>query len=319
MSRGVRFADDPPLSDEERTPVRTKPHLSPLDTSTPVTPTGPQAPTPPLSPISSNTDTTPTGPPAPTSPLTPTSPTTPATPGGRKRNRKSRSRAKKTQPVDPAKKRIERLGFKRYWVDQRENWTPIDESEETTGSGSIHPPPPAPGAFQMNERTYAEHVKKVRKRASGARRDGSGTYEDPEIVWLEKAPAKPAGRYEAILKICQDACRMMQQKRLWIRSLDHATTRTFTHTATHNGDGKRRRSAYPHITVYIGASFEYEYEGHLYIEYVLHPNGAPTRVPSRLGRPGVRRDDPKWLEQVVELWDRKFIRDRASNAGLLDT
>jgi hypothetical protein len=67
----------------------------------------------------------------------------------------------------------------------------------------------------------------------------------------------------------------------------------------------------------MGATFEFEYDGHVYCEYAKGWYG--DRIPVRLGRPGMRRDDPKWLERVVEVIDRKFLRDRARQAGFLDS
>jgi hypothetical protein len=190
MGRSVHFAQGPgdtSVSDEERTPVRTKPYFSPIDTGSPTTPTGPQVPTPPLSPTDTITPTAPTAPQASTPPISPGSPTTPATPASAvqaagKRNRKSRSRARKTEPVDPTKKRIETLGFKKYWVDQRGNRTPIHGSQDSSESDRVHPPPPQPEIIQMSARSYAKAVEKLRERASKAsHKDGSGTYDDPEV------------------------------------------------------------------------------------------------------------------------------------------
>jgi hypothetical protein len=71
----------------------------------------------------------------------------------------------------------------------------------------------------------------------------------------------------------------------------------------------------------MGATVEFEYDGHLYCEYehVEDADGYWVRVPVRLGRPGIRTDHPDWLEKVVEVLDRKFLRDKARQAGFLDS
>ncbi|KAL2843404.1 hypothetical protein BJX68DRAFT_270136 [Aspergillus pseudodeflectus] len=308
MSRSVRFRSQDSVRqttpDEELTPVATKPSVFPIDTSRPTTPTGPAGSeplTPPLSPSS------------PTSPTTPTAALQVGGKGGRKPRSRSQKRAETGEPV---KKWIRQRGFKKVWVDEKGRETDVEDTDEVPGVNSP-PLPPQPEVNKMSVRSYVDTVNDLRDKAAAARhRDGKGAYDDPEIIWLVAPPRGPPGRREGILKMCREACELMGTKRVWIRALDHATTRTITRT------GPRRtarpedytttiKAAFPHITVYMGASCAYEYEGHLYCLYERY------LVPRGLGRPDIDRSHPDWVKEVVEVLDRKFLRDRALQRGFV--
>ncbi|KAL2845914.1 hypothetical protein BJY01DRAFT_247428 [Aspergillus pseudoustus] len=168
---------------------------------------------------------------------------------------------------------------------------------------------------KMTEKGYSLAVKDLALRTKNSQRtDGTGTEDDPEIIWLCSAPTRDPRRVEGILKICREACKLKSTNRTWVRAIDHNTARTLTwsRTCTRRGVGVhvQHGPCDPHITVYMGESDQYDYEGHLYVYY-----GTKGRVPSGLGRPGVSTEHPDWVDFVVDVLDRRDLRERALRMG----
>ncbi|KAM3417430.1 hypothetical protein BST61_g5676 [Cercospora zeina] len=112
---------------------------------------------------------------------------------------------------------------------------------------------------------------------------GSGTLDDPKIVWKtsQPGPKKRPGWVEAVEAVCRDACIRAGLRAVWIRSLDHDTTQS------------GRITTDDHVTVYMSSEYkpdEYEYEGHVCVHY--DDLNKKTRIPSRMSSPS-ERWDPK--------------------------
>lgn len=104
----------------------------------------------------------------------------------------------------------------------------------------------------------------------------------------------------------------MKTTKIWIRKYDHGTTRTFTQTAR----GKIERTISeddPHITVYMGHSEDYLYEGHIYIGY----SKANPYIPARLAEPEERRFAKDGNKNPIPVLDRQGLRREAYAMGLL--
>ncbi|KAL4809868.1 hypothetical protein BDV18DRAFT_156247 [Aspergillus unguis] len=166
--------------------------------------------------------------------------------------------------------------------------------------------------IQMTVNGYVEAVKRVR--VMEIRREvGGGTVDDPTIRWTCHPKDNPYGRVAAIEALCRAACRVMRTSIIWVRWGDHSSTRTISVTADHRIQ-KTVGPDDPHITVYMGNSFEYDYEGHLYIAY----SKQNPRLPERLASPAERSHlKPDKTDDPICLTDRRGLRERAYRAGEL--
>ncbi|KAL3476674.1 hypothetical protein BJX99DRAFT_258224 [Aspergillus californicus] len=101
----------------------------------------------------------------------------------------------------------------------------------------------------------------------------------------ERAVYNLRRKEDGIEAICRQACAYTGSTIVWVRAIDHRTTQV---TSAPGRRGQRRviyEPSDPHITVYMGRSDEYDYEGHLYCAY---SRSAPS-VPTRLAEPRERR------------------------------
>ncbi|KAL4940978.1 hypothetical protein BDV06DRAFT_223580 [Aspergillus oleicola] len=165
---------------------------------------------------------------------------------------------------------------------------------------------------EMSPRNYARIVKKLRA-GEHHREVGAGTNEDPKIMWICEPNDNPDGRMEAVEALCREACKMKEVKKIWIRKEDHSTTRTFWASRTGHGDTQKAVSSCdPHLTVYMGNSLQYTYEGHIYVGYA-----GRSRIPSRLALDDDRKHIQPGDEEAVSLIDRTSLREAALRQGYL--
>ncbi|KAL4782885.1 hypothetical protein BJX76DRAFT_358518 [Aspergillus varians] len=166
-------------------------------------------------------------------------------------------------------------------------------------------------AIQMTVKGYVDKVKALREKEV-KRQVGSGTLDDPLIVWIGTVVDRPRGRVAGIEKVCREACLMKRSTKLWIRRDDHNTTRTFSRTIT-GTSVKKILPDDPHITAYLGESIEYDYEGHIYCGYTEE---APM-LPCRLARPEERQYNLMGDLQPLTLLNRMDLREKAHAIGFL--
>ncbi|KAI0382514.1 hypothetical protein F5Y04DRAFT_252840 [Hypomontagnella monticulosa] len=120
---------------------------------------------------------------------------------------------------------------------------------------------------------------------------GSGTRDDPKIMWLCSV-TRDINRTEGCENVSRQGCSITGTTYLWMRHVDHDTTRTRSRS------GRRMVRTDPHLTVYMSrAAGYYEYEGHLFIVYDRRQRG---KVPKRLAE---RRDQRLHLGSNPELWN----------------
>ncbi|BCS21950.1 uncharacterized protein APUU_30175S [Aspergillus puulaauensis] len=185
----------------------------------------------------------------------------------------------------------------------------LEELELEWGKKS---PPAGRNGMKMTVRGYVRAVERLLEEDPVIEPVGSGTVDDPRIIWISKADDRPRGRVAGIERICRLACAEMKTTKIWIRKYDHGTTRTFTQTAR----GKIERTISeddPHITVYMGHSEDYLYEGHIYIGY----SKANPYIPARLAEPEERRFAKDGNKNPIPVLDRQGLRREAYAMGLL--
>ncbi|KAL3482096.1 hypothetical protein BJX99DRAFT_252811 [Aspergillus californicus] len=158
-------------------------------------------------------------------------------------------------------------------------------------------------------RSYANTVETLRDREQTATAvEGSGTTEDPFIIWLggrEPEPDRKAG----CEKVCREACAILGVSIVWIRAWDHNTTQRLTRTF--RNVQKTFTRCPPHLTVYMGNSIEFDYEGHIYCTY------SSSDVPDRVVRPS---EGPKEFEDSgvgIGVLDKTTFRIAAYDQGRL--
>ncbi|KAI1806202.1 hypothetical protein F4811DRAFT_512226 [Daldinia bambusicola] len=120
---------------------------------------------------------------------------------------------------------------------------------------------------------------------------GSGSHDDPMIMWMCSVTANP-NRTQGCEHVSRQGCRVTGTKFVWLRHVDHDTTRTRTRSG-------RRRAARtdPHLTVFLSRTGEYyEYEGHLFLVY---DRSLPGKVPKRMAE---RQDLRLHRGPNPELW-----------------
>ncbi|KAK4211054.1 hypothetical protein QBC37DRAFT_20807 [Rhypophila decipiens] len=128
----------------------------------------------------------------------------------------------------------------------------------------------------------------------GYNRDiGNGTHDDPRIMWTCSV-TRDTNRTEGCEKVSREGCDITGSTHVWIRHVDHDTTRTRTR------GGRRTVRTDPHLTVYMSTtSSAYEYEGHLFLVYRSSMLGRGSKVPKRLAG---RRDLRYHRGPNPELW-----------------
>ncbi|KAL4915863.1 hypothetical protein BDW62DRAFT_203315 [Aspergillus aurantiobrunneus] len=167
-------------------------------------------------------------------------------------------------------------------------------------------------ARKMTALGYARAVSRLRDSVV-TREVGAGTSTDPLISWICEPVDRPRGRIEGIEALCRDACKLKGTTRIWVRMGDHSSTRTFSVTAQRRTE-KNVSGDDPHVTVYMGNSVEYEYEGHLYLAY----SQEDSRIPCRLARPEERRNlQPDDVGDPINLLDRRELREKSYDIGFL--
>ncbi|KAL4804595.1 hypothetical protein BDV18DRAFT_161690 [Aspergillus unguis] len=196
---------------------------------------------------------------------------------------------------------------------QRLQRDPRDGQQDIYRTGSVQPSPqrlhprrPEPRQPVVSQQvarqqapsgsgsSYDIRVRRLRG-ADITRRVGSGTSPtDPLIRWICPT-VSDRDRMYAIDNICREACSITGSTMVWVRSIDHRTTRINSGRGGRNNRGGSRRGgtvyvpADPHITVYMGRSEEFDYEGHLYVAY---HHSAP-HIPARLADPR-ERERPRY-------------------------
>ncbi|KAI9367592.1 hypothetical protein BJX61DRAFT_547342 [Aspergillus egyptiacus] len=142
---------------------------------------------------------------------------------------------------------------------------------------------------------------------------GDGTDEDPTIHWVYNITNCTAARIHGCETVIREACEKMKTPIVWVRAIDHSVTRKPVFSPAENRHVMLLYPSDPHITVYMGTSIEYVYEGHLFCAYSsINPD-----VPERLAKPGERLMDEEGEGLSIVLWDRTDIRDKAYKEKLL--
>ncbi|KAL5332306.1 hypothetical protein BJX70DRAFT_404723 [Aspergillus crustosus] len=184
----------------------------------------------------------------------------------------------------------------------------------------------------MKLQNYVERVGKLRfamKNGYYTRDNGHATSVNPRITWLCDIPEGfTAEHMQSVDNFARQACYFTECSHAWVRMYDHMTTRIGTVTKTqktsYKGPGRAGPSA-PiaqrvkvygeddrHITVSLGDSTVYIYEGHLYC--MPHPK---TGLPYRFSEPHERTHKKLNEDPPIILYDRRHLADQAYARGLL--
>ncbi|KAL4928183.1 uncharacterized protein BDV17DRAFT_291927 [Aspergillus undulatus] len=167
----------------------------------------------------------------------------------------------------------------------------------------------------MSTQSYAKRANQLKKQEP-KRTMGSGSMEDPCVMWLCSPVDDPAGRVKTVEALCRQACLEKGMRKIWIRMGDHNTTQAFGLSVTDTrgaGVQKSFSRCDPHITVYMGNSYKYRYDGHIFVAYSKDSPELPVRFAEKKDRELIQPGE----EGAICLLDRDFVRGLAESEGFL--